>query len=1390
VASNTLPAMYLSPVTHGNQDGPVGGPADITLPAAITFSVTVQDNALLYFDPFPNGGHSEWSTPAGPVGGTTISEVDVLDSINMGTTMGTGYTAVAVPANPAHLPTGGIFGDACVATVVPGIPVFTTGFPLVITNNGTLPAANALVTAIAYPVSVQNPGTTLAPGIYAETVTVTAPNGQTPTPMASWSYCLTVGTFITTSIITPDEPFSLQLPFGFVGHPPLYIEAGTTQNYSGIPADSESLLEVNAVGSIFALPIPPIFGLPGIPFTETQTGPTFVTTDTNSPCAGGGVTPTAYCIESAPPATTPAGEYDPTWTITATGTAASGLNAFVIPEQTGATPVTTLPASAAFTLREDVTSGVNLFYYTSFSLFANTAVAPSGNLVTGAVLAGEPDAVPFSTDPIYSMPYPGGPALPACLGSVCPDWPGTGNTITLQFYKSQGSTAFTMQDGTPLGGFFSPFSCFGLPCEDVYIIASGPDPHLDGGFFAPFYVWDSGVEFLENTGPTAAGCFNFGNAFAPGICTLSSIMYEALADILAPGVYSAHYTLSTNNIPFTADIPQPSPTRVNIILTVTANPTIIVNPTPFVFTYNVGAPTTEPPSQPVTIETSSPSAPIGFTLTPVSASATVDLSANGATPSTSSISGLITGAGLTNCAGTPMTVAVSIGNLAALTTPGAYGGTLQTTIPAVNPCTGLANAPVNNSTVTSPVTVNVNSSPSISIGPSDAFNWTVGQPSAVLATGSSSTMTISLVGNDTYTVTSTCGSPAVTPCPWVGLTAPSPNSSSTSSTITVSIITATSPTAPGPHTATITVTGASTEFATDTVTLNVAAMPTVSFTGNSSVSYTYYAGDTDVTDINPDPFTVTVAASNTQAYPVFNLTATVNAGSASWCAVTNPGPGINAANPGSMKVTLTPHEAGLAVSATPYVCTITVAGGSSITSNTFTVNLTVSGQTLNAPSPNVFTFNMPTNATSPSVQHIAMTGLGTFTFNTTATVTTPVNGTWLASSPVNLVNGAGTLTLTATDTGLGNGQYTGTVAYNGPNNPVPFNTPVYLNVGTIVAAPTSVTWAHTLGFTTPTPAPIALSSQGIPLAFTVVTTPSASWLTCAVNTSTTPATLTVSYSPTGLTAAGSPYNGSCTINTTGSTNTLVIPVTLTVTSEPTLSASVGGGNNPVVNLDGVLGSGNNPTYTLTITGNGLPTGNTMPFTVTNVTSAAPGWLSVAPLSGNVGSAGTALKITVSLAALGANPQPATLDGSFLVSSADSSNTLLVTVILTTSTVQPFFITEVSVGSNVWYMAFPDQSLFGYYAFTSGTATTPAAWIDHQDMGYEYVLPADFQGNVYMYDLTSGHWWYTGSSLFPYIYDFQLGAWLYYFPSATNPTQHYSSNPRKFENLTTGVVFNM
>ena len=112
----------------------------------------------------------------------------------------------------------------------------------------------------------------------------------------------------------------------------------------------------------------------------------------------------------------------------------------------------------------------------------------------------------------------------------------------------------------------------------------------------------------------------------------------------------------------------------------------------------------------------------------------------------------------------------------------------------------------------------------------------------------------------------------------------------------------------------------------------------------------------------------------------------------------------------------------------------------------------------------------------------------------------------------------------------------------------------------------------------------------------------------------------------------------------------------------------------------------------------------------------------------------------------------------------------------------FFTGEDSLGSGVYYLQFPNGNLFGYYNFPS----FPIFY--HYDMGFEAFIDGG-NGAAYMYDFTSGHWFYTSPSLFPYLYDFTLTNWLYYFPNPNSPG-HYTSNPRYFSDITTGKIINM
>ena len=112
----------------------------------------------------------------------------------------------------------------------------------------------------------------------------------------------------------------------------------------------------------------------------------------------------------------------------------------------------------------------------------------------------------------------------------------------------------------------------------------------------------------------------------------------------------------------------------------------------------------------------------------------------------------------------------------------------------------------------------------------------------------------------------------------------------------------------------------------------------------------------------------------------------------------------------------------------------------------------------------------------------------------------------------------------------------------------------------------------------------------------------------------------------------------------------------------------------------------------------------------------------------------------------------------------------------------FFTDQVPLGSGVYYLQFPNGNLFGYYNFPS------ASILYHYDMGYEAFVPGS-AADIYFYDFSSNHWWYTSNTLFPDLYDFTLNSWLYYFPNTTDPGR-YSTGPRYFSNLTTGMIFTM
>ena len=111
----------------------------------------------------------------------------------------------------------------------------------------------------------------------------------------------------------------------------------------------------------------------------------------------------------------------------------------------------------------------------------------------------------------------------------------------------------------------------------------------------------------------------------------------------------------------------------------------------------------------------------------------------------------------------------------------------------------------------------------------------------------------------------------------------------------------------------------------------------------------------------------------------------------------------------------------------------------------------------------------------------------------------------------------------------------------------------------------------------------------------------------------------------------------------------------------------------------------------------------------------------------------------------------------------------------------FFSGATNLGSEIYYLTFPNNNVFGYYT----TAFSP--YLYHYDAGFFYFIDAgDSKGDAYLYDFTSSSFWFTGPTFWPYVYDFNLNSWLYYYPNASDAT-HYTTSPRYFYNFNSNQI---
>ena len=104
----------------------------------------------------------------------------------------------------------------------------------------------------------------------------------------------------------------------------------------------------------------------------------------------------------------------------------------------------------------------------------------------------------------------------------------------------------------------------------------------------------------------------------------------------------------------------------------------------------------------------------------------------------------------------------------------------------------------------------------------------------------------------------------------------------------------------------------------------------------------------------------------------------------------------------------------------------------------------------------------------------------------------------------------------------------------------------------------------------------------------------------------------------------------------------------------------------------------------------------------------------------------------------------------------------------------FFKNEAFLAGDFAYLKFASGQEFGYYSYQY------YPYLYQTNLGFEYVIPSTTgDSGVYLYDFKLGTFLFTTPSLWPYLYNFNEGAFDYYFTNTTNPRVFYSFKTNSF-----------
>ena len=236
-----------------------------------------------------------------------------------------------------------------------------------------------------------------------------------------------------------------------------------------------------------------------------------------------------------------------------------------------------------------------------------------------------------------------------------------------------------------------------------------------------------------------------------------------------------------------------------------------------------------------------------------------------------------------------------------------------------------------------------------------------------------------------------------------------------------------------------------------------------------------------------------------------------------------------------------------------YTASVTIASGASNSPLTIPVKLTVLAAASLAVDPSAFTINQTVGTASIARQDIRVAS-GTTSLQFITIASTDKGGQWLSVS-TNQGSTPTTLTAIVNSTGLGVGQYTGTISIL-PTSGFAQTVTVSLNIlssATLSATPAPLAFTYSQGASSPASQSLAVASSGAPVAVAVSTSTQTGgpWLSVTPANGATPLNLSVSANPSGLQAGT--YNGAIIFT---ASDPQVPPLTVAVTLAVTGSGPV------------------------------------------------------------------------------------------------------------------------------------------------------------------------------------------------------------------------------------------